>query len=353
MKNVLLCMTLLVMLPSAKTIQRPPTLIPVAPAENLIVITLDGFRWQEIFTGADPDLINDTTYTPDPETMKMMYWSDKSNERRRLLMPFFWSIIANKGQLYGNRDLGNKLNTANIYSFSYPGYNELLTGNTDLLVSSNKKVKNKNVTVLEELNQHPAYKGKVVAFTSWDVFPFILNEERSGIMVNSGYNNLVYHDSEEQEMINRTQEEGVKEKGGTRYDELTFLNAKEYLKNSRPKVVFLGLGETDEFAHDGRYDLYLEQANKIDRMIAELWHWIQSTPGYKDNTNILITTDHGRGSRASKWTSHSSFIKGSSQTWMALLGPGVKPLGEVDEKQQMYQQEIAGLIGRLTKSSRF
>lgn len=38
----------------------------------------------------------------------------------------------------------------------------------------------------------------------------------------------------------------------------------------RPKVTFLGLGETDEYAHNGRYDLYLEQANKVDRMIAEL-----------------------------------------------------------------------------------
>jgi phosphoglycerol transferase MdoB-like AlkP superfamily enzyme len=112
-------------------------------------------------------------------------------------------------------------------------------------------------------------------------------------------------------------------------------------------VVYLALGETDEHAHHGRYDLYLEQANAIDRQIAKLWHWIQSTPGYKDNTTILITTDHGRGSRDSKWTSHSAFIQGSSQTWLALLGPGIEPLGEMKEEQQFFQYQIAKTIASL------
>jgi hypothetical protein len=119
------------------------------------------------------------------------------------------------------------------------------------------------------------------------------------------------------------------------------------LQQHKPRVVFIGLGETDEYAHMGRYDLYLEQINKIDRMIAELWHWAQTTPGYKDNTSFLITTDHGRGSRESKWTSHSTFIRGSSQTWMALMGPGIEPLGEIKQGQQLYQYQVAGMIAAL------
>ena len=82
-------------------------------------------------------------------------------------------------------------------------------------------------------------------------------------------------------------------------------------------------------------------------MIAELWHWIQTTPGYKDNTTILITTDHGRGSKDSKWTSHGTFIKGSAQTWLAMIGAGIEPLGEIKEDQQFYQQQIAETIAEL------
>lgn len=317
-------------------------------ASNLFIITIDGFRWQEIFTGADESLINDTIYTPDMATIKMLYWADSENERCQKLMPFFWNILAKKGQLYGNRHFDNKVNTANIYNFSYPGYNEIFTGNTDLLVSSNKKKKNANINVLEYLNCKEEFKGKVVAFTSWDVFPYILNEERSDMMINSGYENMEGElISERQAVINKVQTEGVYNKGGTRHDELTFLTAKEYIQQHKPKVMFLGLGETDEYAHSGRYDLYLEHANKVDRMLAELWHWVQTTPGYKDNTTFLITTDHGRGSRDKNWTSHSSFIRGSSQTWLAMIGPSIKPLGEVKEDQQLYQEQIADIIAEL------
>ncbi len=321
-------------------------------AGNLFIITIDGFRWQEIFSGADASLINDIKHTADTATMKMLYWEENEKLRRQKLMPFFWNILAQKGQLYGNRHFNNKVNTSNIYTFSYPGYNEIFTGNTDLLVSSNKKKKNTNINVLEYLNSKEEFRGKVVAFTSWDVFPFILNEERSGLLVNSGYENMDDSSSSPtQLLINKVQTEGLYDKGGTRHDQLTFLTAKEYLQQYRPKVMFLGLGETDEYAHAGRYDLYLEQANKVDRMLGELWHWVQTTPGYKDNTTLLITTDHGRGNRDKNWSSHSSFIRGSSQTWLAMMGPGLESLGEVKDDQQLFQQQIAGLIATLVGES--
>ncbi len=318
------------------------------PSPNLFIITIDGFRWQEIFTGADASLINNTKHTQDTATMKMLYWADSEIERRQKLMPFFWNILAKKGQLYGNRSFDNKVNTANIYTFSYPGYNEIFTGNTDLLVSSNKKKLNKNVNVLEWLDTKEEFKGKVVAFTSWDVFPYILNEERSGMLINSGYENMDGESvSAKQNIINKVQSEAVYNKGGTRHDLLTFLTAKEYIQQHKPKVMFLGLGETDEYAHSGRYDLYLEQANKVDRMLTELWHWVQTTPGYKDNTSFIITTDHGRGNRNKNWSSHSSFIRGSSQTWLALIGPTIEPLGEMKEDMQLYQVQIAETIAAL------
>ncbi|HKO82413.1 MAG TPA: alkaline phosphatase family protein [Chitinophagaceae bacterium] len=356
MKNILTCIILFSALPLPQSKDYPLFTSPgktkeqflQKPGGNLFIITLDGFRWQEIFTGADADLINDVTCTPDTSTLKMLYWSDSKEQRRQKLMPFFWNVLAKKGQLYGNRHFKNKVNTANVYTFSYPGYNEIFTGNTDLLVSSNKKKLNKNVNVLEYLNTKEEFKGKVVAFTSWNVFPYILNEERSGLLVNSGYENMEDESmSEKQAIINKVQSEAIYNKGGTRHDQLTFLTAKEYIQQHRPKVMFLGLGETDEYAHGGRYDLYLEQANKIDRMLAELWHWVQTTPGYKDNTTLLITTDHGRGSRDKHWSSHSSFIRGSSQTWLAMIGPAIQPLGEVKEHQQLYQEQIASIIAGL------
>ncbi len=79
-------------------------------------------------------------------------------------------------------------------------------------------------------------------------------------------------------------------------------------------------------------------------MIAELWHWAQTTEGYKGNTTFIITTDHGRGSKNSKWVAHGTFIKGSSQTWLGIIGPHIDNAGEVKEEGQLYGQQVAQTI---------
>ena len=116
----------------------------------------------------------------------------------------------------------------------------------------------------------------------------------------------------------------------------------------------LGFGETDEFAHSGRYDSYLQHANDIDRMIGELWYSIQTDPFYKNNTIFIITTDHGRGKKNNTWTAHHTFIKGSGEIWLAILGPGIEAKGEIKSAGQIYQnqiaQTIAGLIGEPFKT---
>ena len=321
---------------------------PTAQAKNLFIITIDGFRWQEIFNGADSALINNEKYTGDTATMKLLYWASSAEERRKRLMPFLWNVVAAKGQIFGNRNFNNKVNVANAYAISYPGYNEIFTGTTDPSISSNAKDQNPNLNILELLNSQEEFKGKVAAFTSWNVFPYILNKERNGLMINSGYENLVDSTTTStQKLINTIQTDVMENKEATRHDELTFLTAKEFLQHHETRVLFLGFGETDEFAHKEQYDLYLQQASKLDRMIADLWHWVQSTPGYKDNTAFIITTDHGRGSKKNKWSQHDSFIKGSSETWMAVIGSGIKPTGEVKEEEQIYEMQIAQTIAVL------
>jgi hypothetical protein len=350
MRNILISVLLLITLPA---VQQEKALKPkggasVQPAANLFIITTDGFRWQEVFNGADSSLVNNERYTPDTTTLKLMYWDSNAEERRKKLMPFFWNVLVKKGQLFGNRNYDNKVNVANAWSISYPGYHEIFTGNQDALVSTNKKISNHKANVLAYLNNQEEYKGKVAVFTSWDVFPYILNETNNQLPVNAGYENIASDSlTATGKLINKIQDEYVYEKEATRHDALTFETAKEYLKKYQPKVLYLGLGETDEFAHEGRYDLYLQQAAQFDKMLAELWHWVQTTPGYKDNTTFIITTDHGRGSKPGNWSKHGFFTGGSSQAWLAVIGPGIQPLGEIKDKQQVYQKQLAQTIAAL------
>jgi arylsulfatase A-like enzyme len=347
MKSTLVSVFLLAAIPFSSYKTKKSPIDPRLITKNVFIITTDGFRWQEVFNGADSSLINDESHTPDTGTLKALYWASSPEERRKKLMPFFWNIINTKGQLYGNRFFGNKVNVANAYAISYPGYNEIFTGNTNPAVSTNAKDPDPDVNILEYLNQKDPFKDKIAVFTSWDVFPYILNEQRSHLIINSGYREMNEPGSMTQQMINKVQNEAIPDQAATRYDQLTFITAKEYLQRHQPRVLYLGLGETDEFAHQGRYDLYLDQANQVDKMIAELWHWVQTTPGYKDNTTFIITTDHGRGSKSSRWPSHGEFIKGSSQTWLAIIGPQIQPLGEIKEEGQLYQQQVAQTIAHL------
>ncbi len=314
--------------------------------KNIFIITTDGFRWQEVFTGADSALINNSKYTSDTSITKQLYWDDLVETRRKKLMPFFWSVIASKGQLYGNRLLRSRVNMKNLYKISYPGYNEILTGYADWHLIPNTAINNKNTNILEYLNKQPAFYGKVVAFTSWNIFPYIINEERSKLTVNSGYEKLQTSSDSTNDLINLLQETIV-EKKHTRYDLLTSLSAREYIQTKHPKVVLLGLGETDESVHSNRYDLYLQQANMVDKLISDLWYYVQTDPFYKDNTTFIITTDHGRGNTSRSWHTHGPFTPGSGQTWMAIIGPDIISAGEIMESQQLYGNQLAATIARL------
>jgi hypothetical protein len=302
----------------------PPVSSQPPASECVFIITTDGFRWQELFSGADPAMIDDTQLVKDPATVSQSYGAASPEERRKKLMPFFWSVIATQGQLYGNRSYHNRVGMSNLYWISYPGYNEILTGYADPVLNPNLRLNNKNRNILEFLNLRPKYKGKVVAFGSWNVFPYIINKKRSNIPVDCGYHNR-----------------------HTQRDDLTFACAKEYIAKNHPSIVFLGFGATDEDAHARRYDRYLDDAAAVDRMIGELWQFVQTDPKYKDHTTFIITTDHGRGKTAGSWHTHGLFTKGSGETWLACLGAGIKPMGEMREEQQIYGKQLAATVSHL------
>lgn len=310
--------------------------------ENVVLITLDGFRWQELFHGADSSYFKQQPFLKVGD-LKQHYWRNDLKERREALMPFFWKTIAAKGQLYGNRDYGSKVNVSNKMWFSYPGYNEILSGVADdERINSNDKNYNPNSNVLEFLNGTAKYKGRVAAFTSWDCFPYIINDKRNGIMVSSGLTGASGSKLNEREiMLNQLLTTIPNPLGDVRLDAFTFYMGMEYFKKNKPGVMYFAFDETDDFAHAGEYGAYLNAANYTDQFIGELWEYIQSTPQYRDKTTLIITADHGRGNNSEDWKHHGIKVDGADQIWLAVLGPDTKPLGEVKTPVQLYQNQIA------------
>ncbi len=314
--------------------------------QNIVMVAMDGMRWQEIFGGVDSSLMNDGLYTKERGDMRKAYWANDKQQRRRKLMPFFWDTIARYGQLYGNRELGNYVDVANPYKFTYPGFSETVTGNPDSAVNSNGLVKNKNLNVLEFINQQKGYEGKVATFGTSVLFPYILNKWRNGLYVNADNDSLAFS-SPQMQMLNKMEKLAAKPTG-ERPDLLTYFAGREYLISHHPKFLYIPLGETDAFAHNGIYDQYIGAVNAEDGMIADLWGIIQSTPQYRNKTTLIVTCDHGRGGKIkSQWTDHGVEIEDSGSIWFAVLGPDSSPLGEVTTPGQIYQGQLAATMAAL------
>ena len=327
--------------------------------ENVFLITVDGLRWEEVFTGADPKLVENKDYVKHPEELKKQFWRETAQERREVLMPFFWNTIAKEGQLHGNRLKGSKVNCTNEMLFSYPGYNEILAGFADdKNITSNDKNNNKNTTVLEFVNQQEGFENKVSAFGSWDVFPYIINQERSGIYVNAGFRKAKGENlTAKEKFLNEIQDEIPSPWHSVRLDAFTHNFAVEELKKKHPKLLYISYGETDDFAHDGNYQEYLRSTKRTDEFIKKLWDFVQNDPVYKDKTSFVIITDHGRGHYPlDLWKSHGKTakrsdgkiyeIKGSDQIWMAVLGPDTPAKGETSNVQ-LYQNQVAQTTAKL------
>lgn len=319
---------------------------PKRRGENVILVLMDGMRWQEVFGGADERLMDkESGGVGNAAALKKRYIRPTAEERRSTLMPFLWGTLAKQGQIFGNREKGSAARVTNTMHFSYPGYNEMITGYPDPRIDSNAKRPNQNVSVFEWLNQKPAFAGKVAAFGAWDVVPYIVNRERCGFYVNGGYEPVtVGKISPEQALLNRLKAEMTQPWAGEPYDAITFNSALEYLKANRPRAMWLTFGETDEWAHERSYEHYLDAARQTDAHLETLWKTLQSHSQYRDRTTLVICVDHGRGRTGKDWTSHGAQIPGADEIWMAALGPDTPALGERANLETVTQSQIAATV---------
>lgn len=330
---------------------------PACRTRNVVLVTLDGLRWQEVFGGIDAAIFRDPQSVRHAKTFaefEAAYWRESAAERRALLMPFLWTQAAVHGQLHGDRDRGSRVGLANPLHFSYPGYNEILTGIADPRIASNDKLPNPNRTVLEWLAAQPGFEGRVAAFGSWDVFPYILNEPRAGFPVNAGFEALDLPGDAEVTLLNALLGEIPSPWDTVRLDAFTHRFAMAWLEAHRPRVLYVAYGETDDFAHDGWYDQYARAAARTDAFLADLWRRLQADPEYRDQTTLIVTTDHGRGRTLADWRHHGPATEanpqgfpGDGETWLAVLGPDTPALGAVTGGPEIVAASVPALMAQL------
>jgi hypothetical protein len=319
---------------------------------NVVLITIDGLRWQEVFRGADEAFINTEFGGIAANALKPTReaaLADTAEERRKKLMPFLWGEVAQRGQIFGNRDRGSPMRVANAEWFSYPGYNELLCGFPDPLVTSNLPIPNQNITVLEWLNGRERFAGRVAACTTWQIFPAILNAGRSRfpLWVSGQQHAAMAPKTPQFAEIARWMADIPSKARDEHYDAFGFRAALEMIDVVRPRVLYVALGEPDTNAHRRRYDAYLESIQLCDRFVRQIWEKQQSMEEYRGTTTLIVTTDHGRGRTPADWTNHNKTTPGSDETWLAVLGPDTDALGERVDATAVVSAQIAATVAAL------
>lgn len=314
---------------------------------RLVIITIDGLRWQEVFEGADENLLSDTKQVRDSKLYRETYWRSTPEERREVLMPFVWSTIAKKGVLIGNRNKNSMMQVANKTSISYPGYSEMMTGMVDETITGNDPVNNPHRNVLEAVNEDPRYRSSVVMYGSWKSTRFAIHNEQAGIPASVSYEPSIAKKPTPQIKLAERMLEGMPHYWRSEhFDAFTYAFAIETLLNDHPKVMWISFGDCDEWAHARKYDLYLDGAKGTDAFIRDIYEACEADKFYKGKTTYLITCDHGRGF-GNEWSSHGSSTKGSDATWLMLLGKGINPEGETSECGPFYTKQVAATIANI------
>ena len=315
---------------------------------TVVLIVADGLRWQEVFGGVDTTLIARTQGVGDTAALRRDFARPTVDRARLELMPFLWSVVARQGQVYGNRPLGSDGHITNGMKFSYPGYNELLTGAADPRIDRNGFGPNPNVTVFEWLARQADIGGDVAALGTWDVFRDIFARARTGLWVRSGWDAPFPSPlNDRQRLLDELYRSTIRYWDDNAFDALLHSAALETIRQRKPRLLFVGYGETDEWAHERRYDLYLRSARQVDNDIGELWNAMQAMPEYRGKTTFIITSDHGRG-RGNDWTDHGRDVAGAEEWWVAILGPDTPALGEMRDgvvTQGQVAATIAALLG--------
>jgi hypothetical protein len=183
----------------------------------------------------------------------------------------------------------------------------------------------------------------VAVFASWETFNAIAERQEGTIAINAGFES--YHSDDPRiAQLSALQFDTPTPWAGARHDVYTHRFAMAHLARYRPRVLYLAFDETDDWAHDGRYDQTLEALHRTDARLGELWSWLQADPGYRDRTTLIVTVDHGRGRTPKDWTSHGADVDGADEMWLGCFGPRVTARGEAIGDARIEQRQVAATI---------
>ena len=262
-------------------------------------------------------------------------------------MPFVWGTLAKQGQIYGNRDKAMRVayQRFEVLLSRLSGDPLRLSRPTDQKQRRPAKSERNRVGMAPRQASLPRPCGGLcrVGCLRPNFQPRPVRVSR-----HAGFSPLAVGTTLPQvELLNRLKREIPRQWDDEPADALTFYTALEYFKVARPRVFYLSLGDTDDWAHAGRYDEYLTAAHRADGLCANALGnraVDASIPG-NDNAHLL----HGSRSRrgAVGWRDHGEKVNGAEFIWVGFLGPDTPALGERANAAAVTQGQVAATLAAL------
>lgn len=312
-------------------------------APNVILITLDGVRPSEFFAGMGSE-------HGLPE--------DRSEN---FFFPGFWSQLSHSGQVYGFHPAESLFTIGSPQNLSLPSYHSLFLGQTSECLNNQCTYQGAGTLFDQLLQDGMLTERQIAAFTTWEPLKYALSARPASFPVSAGFSKIFSGESlspvltelrsENPEAyqklveIETAQNQDLPPWHHSRKDVYTWAMSINYLGYFKPKFLYIGLGDADELAHLGDRRGYLDTLLQYDRWLMELHQWIDSDPDYKNNTIIIVTTDHGRG-YGSGWQHHGPHIPESNHSWMYLKHPSIEATGLVRQHPPMTQLMLRPYLAR-------
>lgn len=272
--------------------------------DNVILITLDGVRYQEFFNGMDPALSGGATGE---------------------VFSHIWKDLAQDGVIYGSPGTSSKIEVANPYRVSLPAYESIFAGSVrDCKNNSCNRV---DVETFPErlLREFSWKKSQVAAIASWDKIALAFESNEGSTALNAGLEDIEDPDggvtSADFEKINKLQKLDPPNWEEVRFDKHTVAQALIYLTKYRPRFLYISLNDSDEYGHMGDYANYVNTLHTHDSWIQLLFKTLEDLGEYGKRTTVIVTTDHGRGANPKDWRDHGAWVNGCEKIWLFAKGP--------------------------------
>jgi hypothetical protein len=288
-----------------------PLRAAVLPDSRVILVTVDGVRWQDVFSGG--------------------------------AMPRTRKLVDQQGVGFGAGGTScGVVQTATGTNISLPGYFEIFTGRATTCASNNCD-RTSAPTLFDEAAA--ANKGQLASISSWPQIDRAV-ARGTGPFVAAGRSpwpdtGLLAAASVLASYVNvgRTAT-AMPGAGDYRPDRYTAAVALQYYKARQPVLFHMGLGDTDEWAHVGDYPGYIDALLRADAAIADLADAV-ALGDAANRTTVIVTTDHGRDE---DFREHSPMRYDASRTFILAFGARVPVRGVVCPWRNLTLADIAPTI---------